>query len=123
MDLGEDGNSIILKETNDLKQYWWFNEFFVYESKTFYEFFDWFKSHKNFISMMTEVHCFEYFIYSIWLIVFKGFKLKKICQTQSFKFGAIEECTDIQVINKFKSIISKTAESDYTKVIVQKDRK
>jgi hypothetical protein len=122
MDFDEYNTSIILKETDNLKQYWWFNELSVYESETFYEFFDWLKSHKNFISMMSVVYCFDYFIYSIWLIVFNGFKLKKICQTESFKFGAIEECTNIEVIDQFESMVSKISESTYTKIVIQKDR-
>jgi hypothetical protein len=122
MDLGEDGNSIILKETNDLKQYWWFNEIFVYESETFCEFFNWMQTHKNFITMMEERHCFDYFIYSIWLIVFKQFKLKKMCQNETFKFGAMEECTNLELIDQFESMVSKISESTHTKIVIQKDR-
>ena len=122
MDLSEDYNSMILKETDDLKQYWWFNEIFVYESETFYEFFNWMQTHKNFIMMMGETHCFDYFIYSIWLIVFKQFKLKKMCQNETFKFGDMEECINIEVIDQFESMVSKISESTHTKIVIQKDR-
>jgi hypothetical protein len=122
MQFNEIQRNIILKETDNLNQYWWFNEACVYESETFYEFFQWLQLKDNFTDIMGGRHYFDYFLYSMWLIAFKGFKLKKICTDITFDWAALEVETDLKIINKFKSLISKSKESKYTKIIIHKDR-
>jgi hypothetical protein len=122
MQFNETQRKIILTETNNLNKYWWFNEVCVYESETFYEFFDWLRLKDNFIHIMEGRHYFDYFLYSMWLIVFKGFKIKTICNDMVFKWSAIEESIDIDIVNKFESLISKLSNCEYTKIIIHKDR-
>ncbi len=122
MELDEPQRHIILNETDNLTQYWWFNDVCVYESETFFEFFNWMQSHNKFSSMMSGRHYFDYFLYSMWLMVFKGFKIKKLCKDIFFNWAAMEESMDITIINEFKSLISKLPECEYTKVIIHKAR-
>jgi hypothetical protein len=122
MQFNETQRNIILKETNDLNQYWWFNEACVYESETFCQFFNWLQLKDNFTDIMAGRHYFDYFLYSMWLIVFKGFKIKTICNDIIFKWSAIEQSMNIDVVNKFESLISKLPNCEYTKVIIHKDR-
>ena len=54
---------------------------------------------------------------------FKGFKIKKVCSDKVFDYAAMEVETDLDVINEFKSLISKSQGGKYTKIIIHKDRK
>ena len=123
LQLSKTQKDLILRETDNLNQYWWFNEACVYESETFYEFFDWLQSKNNFIDIMEGTTYFDYLLYSIWLIIFKGFKIKKLCNDKVFDWAALEVETDLDIINEFKSLISKSQDGKYTKIIIHKDRK
>jgi hypothetical protein len=118
--LNDEQTNLINLETQNLDYYWWFNEVCVYESDTFNKFYEWLSAKTNFNQIMSTHHCFDYLLYSIWLILFENFKIQKF--EHQFKWGALEDTINLEIINEFKSLVSKNAESEYTKVIIHKDR-
>lgn len=121
LQLDEPSKNIVLEETQNLDYYWWFNEACVYETQTFYEFFEWLKSKDTYDRIMSTHLCFDYLLYSIWLISYKNFKIKKF-DGSNFKWGALEYTPDLDIINQYKSLVSKNSNSEYTKIIIHKDR-
>lgn len=88
--MGYDQNEKLIKETENFTQYWWFNEICVYESENFKEFYDWYKAHKNYELMQNKFECFDYLIYSIWLICNKEYYIKKYMPNIICKGAMIE---------------------------------
>lgn len=119
-------NQDLIKETDNFTQYWWFNEICVYESEYFKEFFSWLTKHENFVEMMTSFECFDYLLYSIWLITFKQFKLDKRMQNYSFGAGAIEtNYDDDEISNEFVSYADRNVNHEnieHIKVQIMIDR-
>ena len=120
MELGELKN-IVIDKTNNLEQYWWFNEICVYESDTFRKFYNWFVNHKNYNLMINDWSCFDYNLYSIWLLVFENFEIKKLYQNSIFHFGAIEYNKSKEVSDVFQSYAD-SIETDWSVVLIQTDR-
>jgi hypothetical protein len=89
--LGLNNNEVLLNETENLTLYWWFNEIPVYEKNNFIEFFSWLKNLENYSDIQREYYCFDYILYGMWLIVFKGVNLKKIETTRISEIGAVED--------------------------------
>lgn len=123
LDLIEFGDlhEFILEQTDNLNQYWWFNEICVYERQTFFEFYQWLQNQKKYDSILNNWYCFDYHLYSLWLIAFKNFKIKKLCQQTFFEWGAIEFNTNGNVSNKFKSHADRV-KTKWSKVLIHTDR-
>tara|TARA_B110000503_G_scaffold130965_1_gene204946 strand:+ start:9239 stop:10033 length:795 start_codon:yes stop_codon:yes gene_type:complete len=83
-------NPHLISQTNNYTQYWWFNEICVYEKDLFLEFSKWVFSLNNFKDIISDPICFDYLLYSIWLIVFKNYNLKLIDPLNTYEFGALE---------------------------------
>lgn len=88
--MGYEENKILISETENFTQYWWFNEICVYEREKFSEFYQWFKEHKNYDNIINKFMSFDYLIYSIWLICNKQYKLKKHLKNYSLAGAAVE---------------------------------
>jgi len=88
--MGIAGNENLIRETENFKWYWWFNEICVYESATFDEFMTFLKNSGGLEIYYNEYWCFDYLLYGIWLLAFKNFKTKKFFPDKKFGFGAIE---------------------------------
>jgi len=119
-------NQRLIEETDNFTQYWWFNDICVYDAKYFPEFFKWLTTHPNFQSMMSDFICFDYLIYSLWLICFKDFKLEKKMQQFTFGAGAIETnyCDDT-ISEEFKSYADRNINHEnieHIKVQIMLDR-
>jgi hypothetical protein len=78
--MGYENNENLINQTENFTQYWWFNEICVYESEKFKEFYQWYRSHPNYTLMQNKFECFDYLLYSIWLICNKGYNVKKYMQ-------------------------------------------
>jgi hypothetical protein len=85
-----DENEDLIRETENFNLYWWFNEICVYEKNTFKEFFDFLNSSPHFKTIYNNWECFDYILYGIWLICFKGFKCRKLFSDKQFVYGAVE---------------------------------
>ena len=70
--------------------YWWFNEIPVYESKSFSKFYSWFLSLDNLDDIRNDYWCFDYILYSLWLVAYEDFTFKKLTDTK-LSWGAVEE--------------------------------
>lgn len=119
-------NEKLIDETDNFTQYWWFNDVCVYDAKYFTEFYEWLTKHPNFISIMSDFACFDYLIYSLWLICYKDFKLEKKMQQFSFGAGAIETnyCDD-SISEEFKSCADRNINHEnieHIKVQIMLDR-
>lgn len=121
LEFNENERKIILEKTDNLDQYWWFNEIMVYEKNTFLEFYKWLIDHKNYENIVNDKEHFDFHMYSLWLLAFKNFNLKKLCQDNSFIHGAIEGPHDITVSEIFKSNLD-IFETEYSKVIIHLNR-
>ena len=88
--MGYEDNQLLVDETENFTQYWWFNEVCVYEREKFVEFYEWFKNNKNYDNIINKFMSFDYLIYSIWLICNKQYKLKKHLPNYSLAGAAVE---------------------------------
>jgi hypothetical protein len=84
-------NKNLLNQTNYYSVYWWFNEVPVYDMKYFSEFINWFYNLENIDEIQNDYYCFDFLVYSIWLICFKNFKIKTYKTSIKFGCGAVEE--------------------------------
>ena len=84
-------NKKLLLETDFYSVYWWFNEVPVYDMKYFGEFINWFYNLENIDEIQNDYYCFDFLVYSIWLICFKEFKIKTYKTSIKFECGAVEE--------------------------------
>lgn len=102
--MGYENDNRLLEQTQNFSQYWWLNEICVYEKTKFKEFFKWYKNHKNYEKMQNEFFCFDYLIYSIWLICNKNYFIKKYA-TNIICNGALVETnySDDHISYEFKS--------------------
>ena len=101
-------NKSLILETDFYSLYWWFNEIPVYHMDYFSEFINWFYSLENINEIQNDYYCFDFLVYSIWLICFKEFKLKKYQTPIQFGCGAIEE---FRTKPELKNIITETFDS------------
>lgn len=119
-------NERLIEQTDNFTQYWWFNELCVYDAKYFKEFFDWLISHPNLKELLSSFECFDYLLYSIWLICNKEFTLDKRMQEYSFGAGAIEtNYDDDEISYAFKSYADRNVNHnniDHIKVQIMLDR-
>lgn len=119
-------NKDILKnETQNYNQYWWFNEIPVYESSSFIDFINWIKNNTNYNTILNEWACFDFLLYSIWLICFKDFTIKKMIPNKKFGWGAIECNEDNFTASEFDSYWDHNFNTKNlkTKIILHTDRK
>jgi hypothetical protein len=101
-------NKNLLKQTNYYSVYWWFNEIPVYDMKYFGEFINWFYNLENINEINNDYYCFDYLVYSIWLICFKNFKIKTYKTSIRFDCGSVEE---FRVSQSIKDEISELFDS------------
>lgn len=74
--LGFDKFENVVKETVNFSYTWWFNEIPVYNCSNLEEFFGWLES-EYYQIVYNEWCCFDYLVYGMWLIAYKGHSLKK----------------------------------------------
>jgi hypothetical protein len=89
--LGLSNNESLIKETEGFSIYWWFNEIPVYEREKFIDFISWLKSHPRYDQIQNEIYCFDYLLYSIWLISYRDYKIQKIETSAISDIGALED--------------------------------
>ena len=68
-------NENLLIESRGFTQYWWFSDIPVYKAEYVEEFMEWLETHPNKNLILNEYHCFDYLIWSIWLIVNKDMRV------------------------------------------------
>lgn len=83
-------NPKLLSQTSNYTHYWWFNEICVYEKNLFLEFYEWLLSLNNSKRIIDDFWCFDYLVYSVWLIVFKDYNLKLPDSVNYYDWGALE---------------------------------
>ena len=86
--LGYNENHKVIEQTKGFTQYWWFSDIPVYKSEWVGEFIDWVNEHPNKDVIFNEYHCFDYLLWTLWLIVNKEFKV--IPQPFSDEIGVVE---------------------------------
>lgn len=96
-------NEQLINETQNYTQYWWFNEIPVYETSSFIKFLVWLRTNVNYNTILNEWACFDFLLYSIWLICFNNFTIKNFINNKKFWWGAIESNKDDVVSNEFNS--------------------
>lgn len=124
--MGYENNKVLLEETDNFLQYWWFNDICVYNTELFSEFYAWFLKKDNYKEMMNEFSCFDYLLYSMWLICNKNYKLKKYLQNIICNGAMIETNYDNNKIsNIFQSYQDRNInhkEIEHIKVQIMLDR-
>lgn len=115
----------ILESTENLSLYWWFNDICVYEKKSFIEFSKYYNSHPNLTTLQTSHWCFDWFIYSLWLVEFCEWKIIKPAGDEFFNWGALEHNIRNDVSLAFNSIVDSNPnhkQIEHIKIRIQKDR-
>lgn len=124
--LGLENNFILKTKTKDFNLYWWFNELCVYERDTFNEFYVWYVSHPNYNKIKTLPYTFDFMMYSIWLVAFKGFDIKVYMDDMVFITGCIEtNFFNNNISNIYKSYADcnkNNKDIEHIKIIIHKDR-
>lgn len=122
--MGLENNQILLEQTKNFSQYWWFNEVCVYEKNTFFEFFEFFNQPEVKDIVLTHRDYFDYIMYGIWLICFRGFKTRCFFDGVEFYWGAIELNNKDFVSQTFNSYIDRNpnyAAHEKVKALIQLD--
>ena len=93
---------------------------------TFNEFYVWYISHPNYNSIKTLSYTFDFMMYSIWLVVFKGFDIKVYMEDVVFITGCIEtNYYNNNISNIYKSYADcnlNHKDIEHIKIIIHKDR-
>jgi hypothetical protein len=101
-------NKILIEQTQNFSVYWWFQEIPVYKSHYFLEFYDWFIQLPNLDELQTEYYSFDFLVYSVWLICYKGYTIKNYDVPFEYQCGAVEE---FRVPQYIKDLVTETFES------------
>lgn len=102
MTMGLYDNKTLKKEFSNYKYNFWFNEIQVYNSKLLPGFFSWLEQFDK-EAYLNEWNCFEYYIYGAYLILEKGYHIKKFRKLKSM--GGIMEYLPMYSVEKQKKII------------------
>lgn len=117
---------IVSQITDNYSQYWWFNDLCVYEKGTFTEFYESILTSKNYNMIMSDSEYFDYFLYSIWLLVNKDFKLKNYMPHKKFVYGILEHnFYDDEISYSYKSMLDANqnhANIPFIKILFNVDR-
>ena len=73
--LGLDTNYNVIRETQNFSLYWWFQDIPVYDTKEAYLFLEWLQTRPNIDDILNEYHCFDFLIYTLYMIAYKGLKV------------------------------------------------
>jgi hypothetical protein len=124
--MGYENNEVLVAQTEGFTQYWWFNEICVYEQTLFQEFYAWLIAHPNSHEILNDFACFDYLLYSMWLICNKGYRVKKHLSHISFAGAAIEtNYNSNDISHTFQSYQDRNInhqEIDHIKVQIMVDR-
>jgi hypothetical protein len=121
-----ENNINLLNYNKNYNFYWWFNEICVYEREHTLEFFDWLLNHKNYNLIINNKFCFDYNLYSLWLIAFKNFKLNLLENNKEYEWSAIEHnFKSAETSNLYKSFADANRDNDkleHIKILIHVDR-
>lgn len=81
-------NPKLLRETRFYRYNVWFNEIPVYKTETLDDFWTWLKGF-NTEQIFNDWYCFDYYLYVAYLIIKKGFRLRRFSEIES-PYGVIE---------------------------------
>ena len=121
-------NKKLRKETGCFLYNYWFNELQVYKSDALKDFFIWIEQF-NTDKILDEPRCFEYYVFAAYLILEKGWHLKK---KNYYSWGGINEYLFLYPTDIGKKILkelgthwssSSKAENDNTVMLFHLDRK
>jgi hypothetical protein len=87
--LGLDTNKRVINETKDFSLYWWFQDIPVYDTSEMNLFLEWLESRPNINEILNEYHCFEFLVYSLYMIAYRDWEVR----TYDFHLdiGAVEQ--------------------------------
>ena len=105
--LGDQIDYDYLREvTHDFQLYWWMNDACIYERNDFLEFYSWLLLLPSYKQIINDYWCFDYLIYSVYLINYKSFKLiVPLDESFSFEFAAVESGSSPLVAKSFGSLV------------------
>ncbi len=96
------------KKTQDFSLYWWFNELCVYERSTFLDFYNWYLKLENYKYLISNYWCFDYLLYTLFLIDKNLFLIKLVTSPDHFfEYGALEQNFDNNISSSFQSAIDR----------------
>ncbi len=102
--LGLDQDERLIRETQGFTLTWWFNEIPVYKASDLNAFFEWLDEPDRYKTVYHEWCCFDYYVYVIWLILYRDMHLRALPYTNiagtieglwgslSFNKAGIEKC-------------------------------
>tara|TARA_B100000886_G_C20413174_1_gene488003 strand:+ start:186 stop:1046 length:861 start_codon:yes stop_codon:yes gene_type:complete len=98
----------IQSKTNDFTLFWWFNELCIYERSSFLDFFNWLVKLPQYSLIASDYWCFDYLLYTIYLIDNDIFRIKQITPLEEvFNFGALEQNFDDRISILFSSAVDR----------------
>jgi hypothetical protein len=102
--LGLDTNRKVINETKDFSLYWWFQDIPVYDTSETYLFLEWLESRPNIVEILNEYHCFEFLIYSLYMIAYRDWEVHPydfhldIGAVEQFRLGYTQRMEIIEAI-------------------------
>jgi hypothetical protein len=103
--LGLDTNRRVINETKDFTLYWWFQDIPVYDTSEVNLFLEWLDSRPNINQILNEYHCFEFLMYSLYMIAYKEWEVRPydfhldIGAVEQFRLGEEER---LKIIEAFE---------------------
>jgi hypothetical protein len=73
--LGLDTNIRVINETKNFSLYWWFQDIPVYDTSEMNLFLEWLESRPNIVEILNEYHCFEFLMYSLYMIAYRDWEV------------------------------------------------
>jgi hypothetical protein len=96
----------ISKISKNYTEFWGFNEITIYEKNSFIEFLNWLQSIGTYNEILNDGEYFECFLYTIWLIVNKGFITENYLPNRKFVYGILDHnFYDIGISKIYNSIM------------------
>jgi hypothetical protein len=96
----------ISKVSKNYTEFWGFNEITIYEKNNFQEFLTWLKGLETYETIINDSEYFECFLYTIWLIVNKGFTTENYIPNRKFVYGILDHnFYDVDISKKYESIM------------------
>jgi len=102
--LGLDTNRKVINETKDFSLYWWFQDIPVYDTSETYLFLEWLETRPNIVEILNEYHCFEFLIYSLYMIAYRDWEVHPydfhldIGAVEQFRLGYTQRMEIIEAI-------------------------
>jgi len=108
----------IAAKTESFSLYWWMNDACIYSRSDFNEFYLWLRSLPAYQELIDDYWCFDYLLYTIYLVIYKGFEIIRVPDDrESYHYGAVEHSHEASLVYPYNSLIDAVYDSSDTSAV------